>query len=112
MSPLLFIIVANSLLSRDAAIAYKRGDLADLTFADDTLLLAVFCKHLSEYLNAVAMAGARFGMELHSGKLQLLNVSNSNYISAPDGTTVKGTDQIGYLGTTIDQSGMVERSFP
>ena len=59
---------AASLLSRDAAIAYKRGDLGDLTFAEDTLLMGVSSKHLSEYLNAVAMAGARFGMELHSGK--------------------------------------------
>jgi len=76
LSPLLFIIVmtvlmhdAVELLSPAARAAYEQGDLADLAYADDTLLLGMSSAHLAEYLQAVATAGASFGMELHNGKL-------------------------------------------
>ena len=81
MSPLLFIIVmsvlledAKSLLSARALEAYENGDLSDVVYADDTLLLSVSQRHLQEYLSAVAVAGAKYGMELHWGKFQLLPV--------------------------------------
>ena len=55
--------------------AYHRGDLADIVYADDTLLLASSGRHLQELLSRVADAGKLYGMELHWDKFQLLQVN-------------------------------------
>ena len=66
LSPLLFIIVMTVLLhdavgtlSANTRSAYDRDDLADLVYADDTLLIGVSDDQLSEFLEAVQRAGAR-----------------------------------------------------
>ena len=41
-----------------------RGGRKKQIYADDTLLISVTSAHLSEYLNAVAAAGEKYGMEL------------------------------------------------
>ena len=76
LSPLVFIVVmsalmhdAVSMLSQPAREAYRKGDLADLAFADDTLLLGVSPAYVTEFLGAVSAAGQRYGMSLHYGKL-------------------------------------------
>ena len=81
LSPLLFIITmtvlmrdAASSLSAPSRAAYDRGDLADIVYADDTLLLATSDHCLQEFLATVADAGALYGMELHRGKFQPLEV--------------------------------------
>ena len=48
---------AVSMLSDGAKDAYAKGDLSDVVYADDTLLIAVSSTHLAEYLQAVASAG-------------------------------------------------------
>ena len=48
---------AVGLLSPDARAAYDRGDLADIVYADDTLLAGASSKFLHEFLRAVAAAG-------------------------------------------------------
>ena len=75
LSPLLFLIVMSVLMhdavqsvSPAARAAYDRGDLADLAFADDTLLMGVSSVHLTEFLDAVAISGNRFGLSLHTDK--------------------------------------------
>ena len=84
LSPLLFII-AMSVLLHDAvglpgacADQYAKGHLADLVYADDTLLIGIDKTHLQEYLQAVFVAGKRYGMELHFGKFQLISTLNTN----------------------------------
>ena len=96
-------------LSHPALQAYDKGDLADLVFADDTLLLGVSPTHLSEYLQAVTTAGQRYGLELHSGKLQLLNVRCHAQVKAPSGEIIAPEDRMTYLGTVLDESGAVIR---
>ena len=54
--------------------AYHRGDLADIVYADDTLLLASSDGHLQEFLSQIAEAGQLYGMELHWDKFLLLQV--------------------------------------
>ena len=81
LSPLLFIVLmtvlmhdAVDMLPSQARSAYDRGDLADIRFADDTLLLGESPEFLEEFLRGVSRVGMDYGMELHYGKLQLLNV--------------------------------------
>ena len=92
LSPLLFITVmslvmqdAVALLSPAAQEAYKQGDLADLAFADDPLLLGVSKDILAEYLAAVATAGERYGLSLHYDKFQLLNIGCHGGLTRADG---------------------------
>ena len=114
LSPLLFIIVmtvlmhdAVDLLGPDARSAFARGDLADLAFADDTLLMGVSSTHLGEYLDAVAAAGRRFGMELHYGKLQLISVCCRNSVIKPNGDILQPSFSMQYLGTVLTEDGQV-----
>ena len=46
----------------EAKLAYERGDLVDVVYTDDILLLNASDLHHAEYLNAVASAGHRYGM--------------------------------------------------
>ncbi len=114
LSPLLFIVVmsalmydAHGMLSADARAAYDRGDLADIAYADDTLLLGVSSQHLSEYLSAVAAAGNRYGMELHYQKFQLVNVRCDTQVWRPDGEAVDASNWMSYLGTVLAEDGHV-----
>ena len=62
---------------------HHRGDLADVVYADDTLLLGTSDCHLQEFLSEVANAGSLYGMELHWDKFQLLQVQCQASISTP-----------------------------
>jgi hypothetical protein len=77
LSPLLFIVVMSAvmhdavkLLSPPAREAYEKGALADIVYADDTLLIGASAKHVQEFLRAVAAAGRTFGLQLHEGKFR------------------------------------------
>ena len=63
LSPLLFVMVmsvllhdAVTMLGDQAKHAYDRGELADVVYADDTLLIGSDDAHLTEYVQAVAAA--------------------------------------------------------
>jgi hypothetical protein len=95
------------MLGPAARAAYYRGDLADIAFADDTLLIGVSCPHISEYLAAVEISGRRFGMELHHDKFQLLQVNADGLVHLPSGTAVPASPSMGYLGTTLAEDGRI-----
>ena len=95
LSPLLFIVTmtvlmhdAVSNLDDAASRAYFRGDLADIVYADDTLLLGSSDSHLQQFLSKVADAGDMYGMELHWDKFQLLEVRCSASIFTPTGERI------------------------
>ena len=98
---------AVGMLSPQAREAYERGDLADITFADDTLLSGASPKFLAEFLQAVATAGARYGMELHYGKLQLLNVQCGLNLPMPNGQNLMPSPGMMYLGTVLNGDGQI-----
>ena len=98
---------AVGLLSPEARRAYDQGDLADLAFADDTLLLGVSAAHLENFLQAVASAGERFGMELHNGKLQLICIRCDEPVTKPGGEPLQPQQQMQYLGTMLSEDGRV-----
>ena len=63
--------------------------------------------HLAEFLQAVATAGERFGMELHNGKLQLICIRCTEPVSKPNGEPLQPQQQMQYLGTTLSEDGRV-----
>ena len=112
LSPLIFVILmsvlmhdALSMLQGDAREAFERGDLADVVYADDTLLMGVSTLYLTEYMQAVAAAGRKYGMELHYGKFQLLGVRCNPDIRLPDNTCIQTQQCMMYLGTMMTADG-------
>ena len=92
---------AVSMLQDGARAAYRRGDLADVIYADDTLLIGVSSQHLGEYLHAVAAAGAQYGMELHWAKFQRLPVQSDPKVHKPHGDVIPMKLGMDYLGTLL-----------
>jgi len=115
LSPLLFIIAmtvllhdAVGMLGEGASAQYACGDLADLVYADDTLLIGINEDRVQEYLAAVYEAGRRYGMELHFGKFQLISTTTGNTsIVTPDGTSIEKQDSMEYLGASLHGDGTV-----
>ena len=113
---LLFIVAmsvllhdAVGLLGPSAAQLYSTGDLADLVYADDTLIIGVDRLHIEEYLQAVYVAGQRYGMELHFGKLQLISSLNVPHpVTTPLGTTIEPKLAMDYLGSSIHGDGCAD----
>ena len=86
-------------------MAYDAGNLVDVVYADDTLLIGTSDVHLNEFLHSVASAGSKYGMELHYGKLQLLQVQTQAHIRSPANDQIPPADHMQYLGATLDAEG-------
>ena len=112
LSPLLFITVMSAImadavaqLSPGAREAYRKNQLADIGYADDTLLLGMAPEHVEEFLQCVGRAGQSYGLELHPDKLQLLQVNDMTPIRLNDEHEVKSHKSMTYLGATISPDG-------
>ena len=103
MSALMYDAVAN--LSEPARKAYESGDLADLAYADDTLLIGASSAHVTEFLAAVAQAGSLYGPGLHARKFQLLQVHTTSEIYSVGGPEVRTSDHLSYLGSNLTCDG-------
>ena len=53
----------------------------------------------------MAQAGSLYGLELHAGKFQLLQVQTSSTIHSAAGCQVPSTDHLTYLGSTLASDG-------
>ena len=71
------------------------GDLArlvdELVYADDTLIVASAPGHAEQYMQAVARAGANYGLIFNWGKLEILAVGCNAVIRRPDGAAIPQT---------------------
>ena len=112
LSPLLFVALmtvmmhdAISNFSLAAKDAYKMGSLLDLVYADDTLLMGVNAHHLSEFLDVVATCGKQYGLELHHGKFQLLQVGTQAEVTTPQGVAIHPSSSMEYLGAILSNQG-------
>ena len=120
MSPFLFGIVMTALmrdavagLSPGAAEAYKKDDLEDVLFADDTLLIGRVGRHVEEYLAAVEQRGKEYGLQIHWGKVALVPVGAAASMRAPSGEIITPSASMLYLGATIHADGQFEwRALP
>ena len=116
LSPFLFVMLmsvlmedAKSKLQGEDLEMLRRGVLADLLYADDTLLLGVNGKSVENFLRAVSDAGAAYGLSLHWGKLQLMRIRCSDPVRRPDGTNIDSKDTMAYLGTNLSEDGRISR---
>ena len=97
------------MLNATASRQYTTGELADVLYADDALLIGVMEHHLEEYLRAVYEAGKRFGMELHFGKFQMISTSGSSVsVRTPEGTIIHSRASMEYLGSILQGDGQVD----
>jgi hypothetical protein len=87
----------------------NRGVLAELLYADDTLLMGVNANSVERFMKAVSEAGGAYGLTLHWGKLQLLQVRCRDAVCRPDGGNIETKDSITYLGTTVSEDGRIGR---
>ena len=85
------------------------GILASLLYADDTLLLGVEEASLQRFMAAVAEVGATYGLQLHWGKLQQLNVRCNARLRQPSGTPITPNEQLTYLGSIISDDGRIQK---
>ena len=103
------MVDAAAKLPNEDQAALAQGSLAELLYADDTLLLSVSTSTLERFLAAVSKAGATYGLELHWGKLQLLRIRSESPVRRPDGSCIDSKEDISYLGTSLHGDGRVER---
>jgi hypothetical protein len=104
----LMVDAVDRLLPEDRALL-QRGCLAELLYADDTLLLSVSPASLQRFLRAVSEAGATYGLELHWGKLQLLQVRCDDEVQRPDSSSIDPQEDLVYLGTVISSDGRLSK---
>ena len=112
LSPFLFGMVmtilmtdATNMLSQDATNAFRNGDLEDILFADDTLLIGRRGKHVEEYMAAVEKRGLDYGLQVHWGKVHFVPVNTTDSIRAPSGDLIAPQESMLYLGATIHADG-------
>ena len=111
---LLFVIVIAVVL-QDAVYkvnsedreSYAKGELATLLYADDTLLVGVSQDKLQHLLDAVAVVGLRYGLELHPSKFQLIQARVDMKLQGPDGTHIFPRGSMKYLGCVLCADGRV-----
>ena len=114
LSPFLFVMLmtvlmydaAQSLPENDRKLLLS-GDLAELLYADDTLLLSVSSDSLQRFLAAVSEAGAAYGLQLHWGKFQLLQVRTEAVVCSPDFIPIAPEEEMLYLGSMISDDGRI-----
>jgi len=100
---------AVDLLGDAARDQYAAGELADLVYADDTLLIGISKAHLQEYRHAVSAAGERYGMEMHVGKFQMISTPRAPFtVETPDGAQVAAKPSMEHLGAVLHGSGCAD----
>ena len=85
----------------------KSGDLSELLYADDTLIMSVSASSLQRFLKLVSEAGAAYGLELHLGKFQLLNVRCPGADVFSDAGLIDPQSNLLYLGSLISDDARV-----
>ena len=123
LSPYLFIVVLTVILSDlDSDLSYfgtptntwsVSHSVFDLEYADDTLLLSITTGQLQQFLSALETVSSQYGMRLNQDKTELL--SHPRLPNPPiyflDGSAVKTTPQVKYLGSQITWDKSFELAF-
>ena len=112
LSPFLFGMLmtvllrdARGKLSESAQAAFATGDLEDVLFADDTLLISTSGQHIEEYMAAVTECGSHYGLQIHWDKVYYVPVCTQQQVRNPSGEPILPQESMVYLGSTIHSSG-------
>lgn len=111
LSPFLFGILmtmlmedAYGLLSPDAKAAHTSGNLGEVLYADDTLILGTASRYVEEYMLAIEACGKHYGLQIHAGKLQLVTVCQEQGVKDPNGNQIPSQASMLYLGATLHKN--------
>ena len=112
LSPFLFTIVMTVLMSdavsslgEAAKAEYNKGALADILYADDTLLLGVEVAHLEEFMSSIEKTCSEYGLQLHWGKVQCVAINSTETVRKPSGERLQPTDSMVYIGSLLHADG-------
>ena len=113
LSPFLFSIVMT-LLIQDAKAAFlsrrdpaRTGEISELMYADDTLILAVNNEDAEIYMQCIEQAGRMYGLQLNWNKLEVLPVRCEARIKKPNGDYVVSKESLLYLGSFLCDNGSI-----
>ena len=115
LSPYLFVILmsvmlsdAQELLWKDHGIVLSAGEISELIYADDTLLVGMDVGVVEKYLACIVTVGLQNGLEMNGQKVELLNIIKcSRPLVRPDGQSVESKDALIYLGSQVAADGDV-----
>ena len=96
---------ARSMVSADAKRACEKGQLKEVLFADDALLIGANGSHVEEYMTAVTHCGKHYGLQVHWGKVHLVPVCTEQNVRNPSGDRMIAQDSLVHLGSTIHNNG-------
>ena len=96
---------AKASLNSQAAASHDNGNLADVLFADDTLILECAGEHVAEFMAAIEKQGRVYGLHLHWGKIQVMGIRSQRDILSTGSETLKKNDSMTYLGSLLHADG-------
>ena len=123
LSPYLFVLVLSVILGDVESDLLQQGQPTntwsvgfptfDLEYADDTLLLGITTPQLTHILRTLEGIAAEYGMKLNQDKTELLTHPDweTPKVQFSDGTLVKTTTQVKYLGCKISWKAPFESAF-
>ena len=113
LSPFLFSIVTTMLI-QDAKATFlssrgpaRTGEISELMYADDTLLLATNNEDAEIYMQCIEQAGRMYGLQLNWNKLEVLPVRCEARVRTPNGELVVSKESLVYLGSYLCDNGSI-----
>ena len=123
LSPYLFVVVLSVILEdMDSDLSHLgtpkntwsvNRSIFDLEYADDTLLLFITTGQLQQFLSALEAVSSEYGMRFNHDNTELLSHPRlpNPPIHFTDGSAVKTTPQVKYLGSQISWDKSFELAF-
>ena len=90
-------------LPLEAQRAYQSGDLADLAFADDTLLIMKNTRCMNRLLHEIELESFYYNMRLNKAKCEVIEMNQRFNVKFWDGTLMDKAEAVTYLGGKITQ---------
>ena len=113
LSPFLFSIVMTMLIQDAKATFLSRrdpartGEISELMYADDTLILATNNEDAEIYMQCIEQAGRMYGLQLNWNKLEVLPVRCEARVRTPNGELVVSKESLVYLGSYLCDNGSI-----
>ena len=79
-------------------------NIADLLYADDTLLIATTDEAMNVLLAAIETGPYYYNMKLNKAKCLTLTMNGTAHTNSKNGTTMRHAAQATYLGIALDEN--------
>jgi hypothetical protein len=112
LSPFLFSMLMTILMHDAKSKLADRGVqlsedclVNDLLYADDTLIIDSNSVPAEQFMRCIGETGSQYGLTFNWRKLEAMPVRCDAHISKPDGTLVKQSQHMVYLGSILCSNG-------